>query len=446
MITPVHKKGNKSVIKNYRPVSLLSIVSKVFEKLIHRDIYKHLETHKIINNRQHGFRKHRSAADLHLLLSSKWSHALDKGLQTLVLALDIEGAFDRVWHDGLYVKLESVGIKGKLLALLKAYLSRRSLRVCVNGVTSEQYPVEAGVPQGSVLGPLLWLVYINDCLNILPEADAFADDVTLSRSCTPKQLKATVVDFNRRLVLLHQWGELWQVRFAGGKTQFLVIWRSPVNISIRFENCTIENSSEIDILGLCYDKHLSFQQHISKVAKKTAGKLVALRRIGWAVDTSAKEILYKFQIRSAMEFSPLTWVGAASTHMELLNKVQRRAERIIYGDQNENTNFDTLQHRRDVAGLSVIYKIQLLDVDHLRPLRQAPRPVPRPTRAATADAAGLALKEERCNTHHSQLKCLPRYTRMWNVFVSSTSEQVLHDVMRNIKNFKCAVNKWLLDR
>ena len=413
---------------------------------MHRDIYDHLNTHKIINDRQHGFRKERSAADLHLLLSTRWSQALDKGLQTLVLALDIEGAFDRVWHEGLLVKLESVGIKGNLLQLLKNYLSRRTLRVCVNGSTSEQFPIEAGVPQGSVLGPLLWLVYINDCLNIFPEADAFADDTTLSTSCKPKALQATIIHFNQRLVLLHQWGEMWQVRFAGEKTQFLIIWRSPVNAYIRFENCNVKNSTEIEILGLCYDKHLSFHRHISNIAKKAAGKLVPLRRISWAVDKGEMEILYKSQIRSAMEFSPLTWGGAAHTHLELLNKVQRRAERLIHGENIEDSNLDNLQHRRDVSGLTVIYKVHALDVEHLRPLRQAPRPVPRLTRAATADAAGRALKEERCNTLHFQLQFLPRYTKMWNLFVSSTPEEALQAAMKNLQSFKCAAHKWLLER
>ena len=114
--------------------------------MIHRDIYKHLTNNPIINGRQHGFRKERSAADLHLLLSAKWSMALDKGLQTLVLALDIEGAFDRVWHKGLLVKLQAVGISGKLLEIIDDYLNNRSLRVAISGKTSDQFPMRTGVP------------------------------------------------------------------------------------------------------------------------------------------------------------------------------------------------------------------------------------------------------------------------------------------------------------
>ena len=118
-------------------------------------MYRHLTENKLICSKQFGFLKQRSAADLHLLMGSKWAKALDEGLQTLVVAVDIEGAFDRVWHKGLTVKLESVGITGRLLELLKDYLSERSFHVNVGGFTSKEHPVMAGVPQGSVLGPLM---------------------------------------------------------------------------------------------------------------------------------------------------------------------------------------------------------------------------------------------------------------------------------------------------
>ena len=175
----------------------------------------------------------------------------------------------------------------------------------MNGFISDEFPMKAGVPQGSVLGPLLWLVYSNDALNIMPEADAFADDVTLSKSCKPKDLKAELARFNQRLILLQAWGHMWQVKFATHKTQLLLIWRSPITAYLVFGNSVIENSTEIEILGLCYDKSLSFHSHISNVARKTAGKLASLRRISWAVDKCGMEILYKSQVRSAMEFSPL---------------------------------------------------------------------------------------------------------------------------------------------
>ena len=440
-IIPVHKKGVKSLIKNYRPVALLPVAGKVFEHLIHAAVNEHLLKNRIISSRQHGFLKARSAADLHLLMSARWAKALDQGLQTLVLAVDIEGAFDRVWHEGLITKLESVGIGGKVLPLLASYLKGRSLRVTLNGVTSDQYPIKAGVPQGSVLGPLMWLIYFNDCLNLINESDAYADDLTLSVTCRPNQLKESTKHLSKRLNLLITWGNLWQVRFAADKTKFMVIWRASVSAYIRFGKDILENENELEVLGVIYDKSLTYASHIRSVAKNAASKITSLRRITWVVGKEAMEMLYKAQVRSVMEFAPLAWGGAAHTHLELLNKVQRRAVRLIQEEEGEST-IDPLQHRRDVAGLTAMFKIHVMNCEHLHPLRQPPRLLHRPTRATAADAAHRCLQEQRCNTLHHQLQFVPRYTRLWNEFVPSSSIETF----KSLQSFKCNANRWLRDR
>ena len=143
-----------------------------------------------------------------------------------------------------------------------------------------------------------------------------------------------------------------------------------------------------------------------------------------------------------MEFAPLTWGGAAPTHLELLNKLQRRAERLIYGE-TENSNLPSLQHRRDVAGMTVLYKIQVLDVEHLRPLRQPSRPAPRATRAAAADTTRRALHEQSCNTLHHQMQFVSKYTKLWNAFVTATPDEAFRSCMKNAQTFKVAIHKWL---
>ena len=288
----------------------------------------------------------------------------------------------------------------------------------------------------------MWLVFIEDCLKMLPESDAFADDVTLSMSCYPNQLKAKAIELSNRLDLLVKWGEIWQVRFATEKTQFMVIWRAPLVVTIRFGNSILANADTIFILGITYDKSLTYHDHILNTSKKAASKLTALRRITWLLGTDGAAVLYKAQIRSAMEFAPLTWGGAAPTHLELLNKVQRRAERLIFGDEADS-NLDTLQHRRDVSGMSTMYKIHVLDREALRPLRQAPRAVPRATRAAAADVTRRALQEERSNTLHHQLQFLPRYTKLWNDYVTSATAAEVTTAMRGMQQFKSCVHRWL---
>ena len=277
---------------------------------------------------------------------------------------------------------------------------------------------------------------------MIPELDGFADDITLSAFCKPEEIKTSTDQLNNRLLLIQKWGAMWQVLFAAKKTQFMVIWRAPVNARIRFGAKILSNVDMVDILGVQYDKTLSFSSHIAELARRAAGKIAALRRITWAVDVRALETLYKSQIRSVMEFAPLAWGGAAPTHKQLLDKMQRRVERIIYG-AIENSNLQSLQHRRDVSGMAVMYKVHIANTDHLHPLRLEPRPAPRVTRAVAADTARLALKEPRCNTLHQQLQFLPTYCKMWNRFLTSYPE--INTAMRSVQHFKSAVNKWLVE-
>ena len=227
-VIPVHKKKSKSDPGNYRPISLLSNISKILEKIITDEITQHLYENNLLSNRQFGFRASRSTGDLLLLLSKNWQDALDNGLDTLVIALDIAGAFDRVWHKGLLAKLQERGIQGDLLKLLENYLHGRTLQVAVGGQNSQHYQVQAGVPQGSVLGPVLWNIFIDDLLQQHPEISAYADDSTLTTSYHREECMQVAERVNTKLQSISEWGTRWQVNFAPEKTQAMVISRSPV--------------------------------------------------------------------------------------------------------------------------------------------------------------------------------------------------------------------------
>ena len=158
-MVPVFKNaGERSSAKNYRPVSLLSVVSKVFEKLVNNRIVDHLEKCKLFSDFQYCFRSSRSTADLLTVVSDKIARAFNRSGANRAVALDISKAFDRVWHAGLLHKLKSYGISGQIFGLISSFLSNRRLRLVLDGQSSQEHPVNAGVPQGSILGSTLFLL------------------------------------------------------------------------------------------------------------------------------------------------------------------------------------------------------------------------------------------------------------------------------------------------
>ena len=165
-IFPIPKKGSRKDPNNYRPIALLSVISKVMEKYINIHILKYLESHNIIHDRQYGFRTRRSTADLLTYVTHLWNQSLERHGESLIVALDVSKAFDQVWHQALLNKLPSYGFPQKFCAWVANFLSNRYISVIVDGSQSKSYPINAGVPQGSVLSSTLFLLHINDLLNV----------------------------------------------------------------------------------------------------------------------------------------------------------------------------------------------------------------------------------------------------------------------------------------
>ena len=183
-VVPVFKNvGERSTAKNYRPVSLLSLVSKVFEKLVNNRIVDHLEKCGLFSDFQYGFRSSQSTADLLTVVSDRIARAFNRSGATRAVALDKSKACDRVWHAGLLHKLKSYGISGQIFGLISSF-SNRQLQVVLNGKSSQEYPVNAGVPRGSILGPTLFLLYINDLPDdVICNIAIYADDTALYSKC-----------------------------------------------------------------------------------------------------------------------------------------------------------------------------------------------------------------------------------------------------------------------
>ncbi|KAG0715070.1 RNA-directed DNA polymerase from mobile element jockey [Chionoecetes opilio] len=303
-------------------------------------------------------------------------------MDTVVVALDIAGAFDRVWHRGLAAKLRSLGVRGALLQLIQDYLQDRTLRVVINGHTSSQQPIHASVPQGSVLGPLLWNVYFNDILQLIPEAQAYADDCTLAFPCDRRDWQDTVCRINLALDNIVTWSIRWQVSLVPDKTQALLISRRQdiTNLpapDIRLEGRSLPLQRSISILEVEFDAGLTFTSHARRVAKNSAWRLSCVRRISHLLDAKGVEVLYKAQVRPLMEYSPLAWSSCPPSYLATLDRVQRRAQRLASDKRPHHApdSFQPLQKRRDVAGLCVMHKALNLHTPHLAAIK-LPRPQP----------------------------------------------------------------------
>ena len=260
-VIPIHKKGSKLELTNYRPISLLSNIDKVFEKLIYKRVYGFLEAKKVLFSHQFGFRKNYSTAQTLLNISQKIMDALDKGNYACGVFIDLQKAFDTVDHETLLKKLFHYGIRGTTLSLFHSYLTGQLQHVSISGVCSDNKIIRHGVPQGSVLGPLLFLLYINDlnCAIKYSMVHHFADDTNfLHFSGSLKQLAKQM---NLDLKFLCHWLNANKISLNAGKTEYIIFKhaRKPVNFDFRLyiHGKKLLPSNCIKYLGVLLDSDLS---------------------------------------------------------------------------------------------------------------------------------------------------------------------------------------------
>ena len=251
-IIPVYKKGNRTNATNYRPISLLSCLGKAFEKCIFKHLYNYLKSMDIISKAQSGFTPGNSAVFQLVDLYDTFCRALDDGKEVRVVFCDISKAFDRVWHRGLLFKLKQAGISNPLLKWFESYLSDRFQRVVLEGGVSDFNKVLAGVPQGSILGPLMFLIYINDIVKDIGSCiRLFADDTSLYLIVDDPIPSANLM--NTDVEKIHIWSQSWLVSFNTDKTEELLLTRK-VNPAIQppliMNNVQIQNATSHKHLGL----------------------------------------------------------------------------------------------------------------------------------------------------------------------------------------------------
>ena len=321
-VLPLHKSGDSNLFNNYRPISILPCFSKILEKLIYSRISDHLLQNNILYCHQYGFRKKYSTEQALLQLVNNISSALEDEKYVLGVFLDLTKAFDTVNHKILVSKLKRYGLQDVALKWFSNYLEDREQFVCINGCYSTKLKISVGVPQGSILGPLLFLIYINDltmnCNNFLPIL--FADDTNLIAS--HRDLNTLVNHVNNELLDVFKWFQLNKLTLNIKKCNFMIF--SNKNKTFPKEKPRILiNGSEIcqvthtKFLGVIIDDHLNWKQHIDTVCMKSMKMLGILRKVCPFVLPSSHLTLYYSLVFPHLNYCNIVW---ASTHSTYINK------------------------------------------------------------------------------------------------------------------------------
>ena len=332
-VTPVFKAGDPCLMGNYRPISVLPVFSKILERLIFNRVYTFISSNNILTDQQFGFRKKLSTEMALLMAIDRITDAIDNKRHTIGLFLDLKKAFDTVNIPILLRKLETYGIRGNGLSWFKSYLSNRKQSVKYYDSISSALPVTIGVPQGSILGPLLFIIYINDMPNVLNSLYPiiFADDTTLFAS--GPNVEEVLECFAAELPLLVQWFSSNKLSLNLSKTQYIVFTTSPqvrgIDFNFKIGDALITRVNKTKFLGVYIDDQLRWGCHIDHVSSKIRKSLGVLKKAGRLLSDDTLKTLYYTMVYPYFSYCNIVWGRASATLLKRLVSLQKRAIRII---------------------------------------------------------------------------------------------------------------------
>ena len=366
-VNPLHKKGDRAVINNYRPISLLSCVGKIFERLVFKYVFNFLRDNMLISLHQSGFIPGDSTVNQLAHIYHLLCEALDNKKDVRIVFFDISKAFDKVWHEGILFKLKANGIDGCLLSWFENYLSNRKQRVVVGSCSSEWGEIKAGVPQGSVLGPLLFLVYINDITaEVRSNIKLFADDTTIYITVDDPVQASEIL--NRDLDAISDWAHRWIVTFSPPKTESMLITfkaRNNLHPPLFLENSTITEVKSHKHLGVTLSNDLSWNDHILNITKAAGENVDLMSRLMYKLDRKTLQTMYFSFVRPKLEYANIVWSNLNQTQALQVELIQKRAGRIVSGAIRGTSSdtiynelgWDSLGSRREQQQILFMHKV-----------------------------------------------------------------------------------------
>jgi len=343
-VTPIYKAGDKSSVCNYRPISSLPTVSKIFETLMCNRMKNYIEKFQILSNCQFGFRPQFSTVDAVAEFIDNVNDSLDRRQSCLSVFMDLQKAFDTVDHEILCNKMRVMGFRGPINDWFISYLRGRSQCVSIGGVLSDVVQVCRGVPQGSVLGPLLFNLYINDMsratdLNIIH----YADDTTVY--CSGPDLSVLVESMNSELSKLDKWLCTNKLSLSGHKSKVMLFTKRPIIIEspIKFRDEALEVVDSIKFLGVILDNKLSFRLHCSGVITKLCRSLGIMRKLSSFVPGTTLRMLYFSLFYCHLTYAVVIWGNSSLTVSNRINSLQRQVVRLLCPNQSTEAGFESLK-------------------------------------------------------------------------------------------------------
>ena len=444
-VIPIYKSSSKQSISNYRPISILTFISKVFEKILYNHISQYMDRNDTICSNQFGFRKNHSTQQAIITLINKITSDVDSGDIAVNIFIDLKKAFDTVSHSILLKKLYAYGIRGNMLELCKSYLTDRSQFVMYNGAKSDLKSVKCGVPQGSVLGPLFFIAYMNDIFNAshLLYNILYADDTCIYLS--GKDLHSLICTMNTEVNRIVVWLKSNKLTLNTSKTFYMVFHRGRRklhgNFDLCIDNVKIKETLTMKYLGVIIDSKLNWISHITYVKNKVAKGIGIIRRARQCVSKKTLTNLYHTFIFPYLIYCVEVWGSACKTNLTPIMLLQKKVVRILsFSVRLEHTEplfirldilpFNKLIHHRIGLFMYKVYKDMYPTV-----------------------ITNMYLHNKNIHSHNTRQKhhfhVAMGHSNLYATSFYCTSNLIWNDILKNIdislsfNRFKCALKYYL---